>query len=597
MTTQNVSDFLINRINEWGLKRIYGYPGDGINGIMGALERADGAVEYVQVRHEEMAAFMACAHAKFTGEVGICLATSGPGAIHLLNGLYDAKMDHAGVVAIVGQQARAALGGDYQQEVDLISLFKDVAHEYVHMASTPEQVRHLIDRAIRIAKAERTVTCVIIPNDVQEMPAVETPPRKHGTVHSGVGYVAPRVIPKDVDLRRAAEVLNAGEKVAMLVGAGALQATDEVIETADILGAGVAKALLGKAVLPDDLPFCTGPIGLLGSKPSWDMMNDCDTLLVVGSSFPYSEFLPKEGQARGVQIDIDAKLVSVRYPMEVNLVGDSAETLRALVPLLKRKEKREWRNKIEDGVAEWWKLLEARAMIEANPINPQRMFWELSPRLPDNCIIVADSGSAANWFARDLKIRRGMMASLSGNLATMGPGVPYAVAAKMAYPDRVVIATVGDGAMLMNGINEVITLANYWKEWSDPRLIIMVLANLDLNQVTWEQRVMAGDRKYELSQRVPSFDFVRYAEMLGLAGIRVEKPEQIAPAWEKALSASRPVIIQAITDPEVPTLPPHITFEEAKNFTESMIKGDPRRGHILKQTFLEAVESFLPHKK
>src|SRR6058998_2430746 len=296
MTTQTTSDFLIRRINEWGLKRIYGYPGDGINGIMGALDRANGAVEYIQVRHEEMAAFMACAHAKFTGEVGICLATSGPGAIHLLNGLYDAKMDHASVVAIVGQQARAAIGGDYQQEVDLLSLFKDVAHEYVQMASTPAQIRHLIDRAIRIAKAERTVTCVIIPNDVQEMRAVETPPRKHGTIHSGVGYSSPRVVPKDVDLRRAAEVLNAGQRVAMLVGAGALQATDEVIEIADLLGAGVAKALLGKAVIPDDLPFCTGPIGLLGSKPSWEMMEGCDTLLMVGSSFPYSEFCQRKAR-------------------------------------------------------------------------------------------------------------------------------------------------------------------------------------------------------------------------------------------------------------------------------------------------------------
>ena len=597
MTTQTVSDFLIKRINEWGLKRIYGYPGDGINGIIGAIDRANGSVEYVQVRHEEMAAFMACAHAKFTGEVGICLATSGPGAIHLLNGLYDAKMDHASVVAIVGQQARAALGGDYQQEVDLMSLFKDVAHEYVHMASTPAQVRHLIDRAIRIANAERTVTCVIIPNDVQEMSAVEIPPRKYGTIHSGAGYAPPRVVPKDADLRRAAEVLNAGEKIAMLVGAGALQATDEVIETADILGAGVAKALLGKAVIPDDLPFCTGPIGLLGSKPSWDMMEQCDTLLVVGSSFPYSEFLPKEGQARGVQIDIDAKLVSVRYPMEVNLVGDSAETLRALMPLLERKHDRGWREQIEKGIADWWQVLEARAMNEAKPINPQRMFWELSPRLPDNCIIVADSGSAANWFARDLKVRRGMMASLSGNLATMGPGVPYAIAAKFAFPDRVVIATVGDGAMLMNGINELVTIANYWKEWSDPRLIVMVLANRDLNQVTWEQRVMAGDPKYECSQTVPSFEFARYAEMLGLTGIRVDKPEQIGPAWEQALSASRPVVLEAITDPEVPTLPPHITFEEAKKFTESMIKGEPRLGHMIKQTFMEAVEGLLPHKK
>jgi pyruvate dehydrogenase (quinone) len=595
--SDTTSDFLIKRITEWGIRRIYGYPGDGINGIIGAIDRAGDAIHYVQVRHEEMAAFMACAHYKFTGEVGICLATSGPGAIHLLNGLYDAKMDHAGVVAIVGQQARAALGGDYQQEVDLISLFKDVAHEYVHLASTPAQIRHLIDRAIRIAKAERTVTCIIIPNDVQEMPSVEKPPRKHGTVHSGTGYMSPRVIPKEKDLRKAADVLNTGEKVAMLVGAGALQATDEVIEIADILGAGVAKALLGKAVIPDELPFCTGPIGLLGSKPSWDMMNECDTLLMVGSSFPYSEFLPKEGQARGVQIDIDPKMLSLRYPTEINLVGDSAETLRALIPMLDRKQDRQWRKKIEGEIKEWWRVLEARAKNDADPINPQRVFWELSPRLPDHCIIVADSGSAANWFARDLKVRRGMMASLSGNLATMGPGVPYAISAKFAFPDRVVIATVGDGAMLMNGINELVTIANYWKEWSDPRLIIMVLANRDLNQVTWEQRVMAGDPKYECSQDVPKFEFARYAEMLGLTGIRADKTEQIGPAWEQALSARRPVVFEAITDPEVPTLPPHISFEEAKKFMESMAKGDSHLGHMIKQTFKEAIESFVPHGK
>lgn len=594
---ETASDFLIKRITEWGINRIYGYPGDGINGIIGAIDRAGDAIKYVQVRHEEMAAFMACAHYKFTGEVGICLATSGPGAIHLLNGLYDAKMDHAGVVAIVGQQARAALGGDYQQEVDLISLFKDVAHEYVHMASTTAQIRHLVDRSIRIAKAERTVTCIIIPNDIQEMAAVPTPPRKHGTIHSGVGYSSPRVVPKETDLRRAAGILNSGEKVAMLVGAGALGATDEILEVAEILGAGVAKALLGKAVIPDELPFCTGPIGLLGSKPSWDMMNDCDTLLIVGSSFPYSEFLPPEGQARAVQIDIDPKMVSLRYPTEVNLVGDSAETLRELAPLLDRKEDRAWQKKIENEIKEWWRVLEARAKNDANPINPQRVFWELSPRLPDNCIIVADSGSAANWFARDLKVRRGMMASLSGNLATMGPGVPYAIAAKFAWPDRVVIATVGDGAMLMNGINELITIANYWEHWSDPRLIIMVLANRDLNQVTWEQRVMAGDPKYECSQNVPAFEFARYAEMLGLTGIRVDKPEEIGAAWDRALSATRPVVLEAITDPEVPTLPPHITFEEAKKFTESMTKGDPHLGHMIKQTFKEALDGILPHRK
>jgi pyruvate dehydrogenase (quinone) len=592
-----VADFLIKRITEWGLKRIYGYPGDGINGIIGAIDRAGDKIDYVQVRHEELAAFMACAHAKFTGEVGICLATSGPGAIHLLNGLYDAKMDHQSVVAIVGQQARAALGGDYQQEVDLISLFKDVAHEYVQMASTPVQVRHLVDRAIRIAKAERTVTCLIFPNDLQEMPAVETPPRKHGTVHSGLGYAKPRIVPQDTDLRRAADLLNQGKKVAMLVGAGALGATDEVMEVAELLGAGVAKALLGKAVIPDEVSYCTGPIGLLGSKPSWIMMSECDTLLIVGSSFPYSEFLPKEGQARGIQIDIDPKLLSIRYPTEVNLTGDAAETLRALIPLLERKSDPSWREQLEGEIKDWWKVLEARAMNEAKPINPERVFWELSPRLPDNCILSSDSGSAANWFARDLKVRRGMMASLSGNLATMGPGVPYAVAAKIAWPDRPVIALVGDGAMLMNGINCLVTIAHYWKEWSDPRLIVMVLANRDLNQVTWEQRVMAGDPKYVCSQTVPKFEFASYAELIGLRGIRVEKPEEIASAWDKALSSDRPVVYEAITDPEVPTLPPHITFEEARKFTESMVKGDPEWRGMIRGAFRDAIESFIPHKE
>jgi pyruvate dehydrogenase (quinone) len=593
--SETVGDFVIKRINEWGLKRIYGYPGDGINGLIGAIDRAGDKIEYIQVRHEEMAAFMACAHAKFTGEVGICLATSGPGAIHLLNGLYDAKLDHQPVVAIVGQQARAAIGGDYQQEVDLLTLFKDVAHEYVHMASSAAQIRHLVDRAIRIARAERTVTCIIVPNDLQEMPAVPDPPRAHGTIHSGVDYCSPRVIPKERDLRRAAEVLNAGQKVAMLVGAGALQATDEVIEVAEILGAGVSKALLGKAVIPDDLPFCCGSIGLLGTKPSWEMMSECDTLLMVGSSFPYSEFLPKEGKARGVQIDIDPRMLSIRYPMEISLVGDSAETLRALVPYLEKKKDRSWRQKLGKEIQEWWKILEARAMTEANPINPQRVFWELSSRLPDNCILTSDSGSAANWYARDLKIRRGMMASLSGTLATMGPGVPYAVAAKFAFPDRVAIALVGDGAMLMNGVNELVTIANYWREWSDPRLIVMVLANQDLNQVTWEQRALSGDPKFDASQRVPKFSFAGYADLVGLIGIRVEQPEEIGQAWDEALSASRPVVLDVQVDAEVPTIPPHITFAQARNFMTSVMS-DPNAPSMLRGSMKDALQSILPHK-
>ncbi|HKT84302.1 MAG TPA: thiamine pyrophosphate-requiring protein, partial [Solirubrobacterales bacterium] len=428
--SETVGDYLLARLaGEWGVRRIYGYPGDGINGIMGAFERADPRPDFIQVRHEEMAAFMACAHAKFTGEAGVCLATSGPGAIHLLNGLYDAKLDHQPVVAIVGQQARSGLGGNYQQEVDLQTLFKDVAHEYVQTATEASQVRHLIDRAMRIALSERSPTCVILPNDLQEEEAVPTPPHAHGTVHSAPGYERPEIVPPETQLSRAAEVLNAGERVAMLVGAGTLGAEDEVVEVAEMLGAGVAKALLGKAALPDDLSWVTGSIGLLGTKPSWDLMQDCDTLLMVGSSFPYSEFLPEEGEARGVQIDIDGRMLGIRYPVEVGLVGDAAATLRALRGQLFRKDDRSWREGVEANVREWWELIEKRALQPAEPINPQLVFHELSKRLPDGVVLTSDSGSAANWFARDLKLRRGMMASLSGTLATMGPGVPYAIGA------------------------------------------------------------------------------------------------------------------------------------------------------------------------
>jgi pyruvate dehydrogenase (quinone) len=593
----NVGDFLIERLSKWGVQRIYGYPGDGINGIMGALERADGRIEFVQVRHEEMAAFMACAHAKWTGEVGVCLATSGPGAIHLLNGLYDAKLDHQPVVAIVGQQARGALGGHYQQEVDLISLFKDVAHEYVHMLTEPSQMRHLVDRAIRIARAERTVTCLIVPNDVQTMAAVPEPEHAHGTIHSSVGYSPPRVVPADEDLVRAAELLNAGERVAILAGQGALHATDELIEVAEVLGAGVAKALLGKAALPDDLPFVTGSIGLLGTRPSWELMSGCDTLLLVGTSFPYSEFLPQEGKARAVQIDLDGRMLGIRYPTEVNLVGDSAETLRALIPRLERQQDRSWREQIEESVADWWRVLEARAMNDADPINPQRVFWELSPRLPDNCILTSDSGSAANWFARDLKIRRGMMASLSGTLATMGPGVPYAVAAKFCHPDRVAIALVGDGAMQMNGMNELITAAKYWQRWSDPRLIVAVLNNRDLNQVTWEQRVLEGDPKFAASQEIPDVPYARFAELIGLKGIRIETPDEIAPAWKEALAADRPCVLDFVTDPEVPPLPPHVTFEQARMFARAVVRGDPGRRGMIEQALKDKLEEFLPGRR
>ena len=591
MASATVGQFILERLaGPWGVRRIYGYPGDGINGLMGSFERADPVPDFIQVRHEEMAAFMACAHAKFTGEAGVCMATSGPGAIHLLNGLYDAKLDHQPVVAIVGQQARAGLGGNYQQEVDLQTLFKDVAHEFVQMATEPEQVRHLIDRAMRIALAERTVTCVIVPNDVQMAPAVPSPPHEHGTVHSSPGFERPTVVPQAEQLQRAADILNAGERVAMLVGQGALHAGPEVERVARLLGAGVAKALLGKAVLPDELPFVTGSIGLLGTKASWNMMQDCDTLLMVGSSFPYSEFLPEEGQARGVQIDIDGRMLGIRYPMELNLGGDSKATLTALAELLRQREDLSWQQGLERDVASWWKLMDERAAQPANPINPQFVFSELSKRLPAGAIVTSDSGSSANWYARDVRLRAGMMGSLSGTLATMGAGVPYAIGAKFAHPDRPVIALVGDGAMQMNGLAELITIAKYRERWADQTLVVLVLNNRDLNQVTWEQRAMSGDAKFTGSQDLPDVNYAEWAKLIGLHGIRVEDPARVGAAWDEALASDRPCVLDVYTDPEVPPLPPHITVEQAKAFTSAVLHRDPGA----RQMITQAIRQMLP---
>ncbi|MDQ4062079.1 MAG: thiamine pyrophosphate-requiring protein [Pseudomonadota bacterium] len=593
--TRTVADFVWERLQAWGVRRVYGYPGDGIGGLVGALARTEGAVDFVQVRHEEMAGLMACGTAKFTGEVGVCIATSGPGAVHLLNGLYDARLDHQPVLALVGQQARSAIGSHYQQDLDLQSLFKDVAGAYVETAFTPAQVPHLIDRAYRIALAKRRVTCVILPNDLQ-MLAMEQPAHEHGMTHSGVGLELSPVVPDAAALRRAAEVLNAGRKVAMLVGAGALRATDEVIAVAERLGAGVAKALLGKAAVPDDIPFCTGSIGLLGTKASWDLMQGCDTLLMVGSGFPYAEFLPKPGQARGVQIDIDPGMLGLRYPMEVNLVGDAAATLRALLPLLEQTTDRSWRRTVEEGVAASWDQVRGMAMADAEPINPQRVAYELSERLPENSIVTADSGTASVWYARNLRFRRGMMGSVSGTLATMGCAVPYAIAAKFAHPERPVIALVGDGAMQMNGMAELVTIAKYWRGWHDPRLVVTVLNNRDLAYVTWEERVQAGDPKWEASQALPDVPYAEFAKLIGLHGIRVDEAEQVGPAWDEALSADRPVVLDMVTDPNVPPLPPHITLKQARGFMNAMVGGEPEAGSVLADTARELVGALLPGK-
>jgi pyruvate dehydrogenase (quinone) len=594
MSSKNVADYLLERLRDWGVDKVFAFPGDGINAILAAWARADDNPMFIQSRHEEMSAFEAVGYAKFTGRLGVCMATSGPGAIHLLNGLYDAKLDHVPVVAIVGQTNRSAMGGSYQQEVDLLSLFKDVASEYVQMVTVPEQLPNVLDRAIRVALAERAPTAIIIPSDVQEL-EYSAPTHAFKMVPSSIGVDWPTAVADDAAIARAAEVLNAGSKVAILAGSGARGARAELVEIAALLGAGVAKPLLGKDVLSDDLPYVTGSIGLLGTRPSYELMMDCDTLLTVGSSFPCTQFMPDFGQARAVQIDIDAKYIGMRYPYEVNLVGDAAATLRALIPHLTRKEDRSWQEKIESNVARWWEVMDAEAMVSADPINPMRLFSELSSRLPENAIVTADSGSSANWYARQLKFRGEMRGSLSGNLATMGPGVPYGIGAKFGCPERPVIVFAGDGAMQMNGMAELITIKHYWQHWSDPRLIIAVLHNNDLNQVTWEMRAMEGSPKFAKSQTLPDVDFASFAASLGLQAITVTTPDEVGPAWDRALSADRPTVIDFHTDPNVPPIPPHATFEQMKDAAEAMLKGDEDRWGIIKEGFKTKAQEFLPH--
>jgi pyruvate dehydrogenase (quinone) len=595
---KTASDNLCERLIEWDVDTIYGFPGDGINGILGALRRHEDQLRFIQTRHEEMASFMACGHAKFTGEVGVCMATSGPGAIHLLNGLYDAKLDHQPVVAIVGQTFVRAIGGDFQQEVNLLQLYSDVASSWCQQVNTPSSIRHIVDRAFRIAKSERTVTCVIVPADIQDMDAVEEQPKKTHTVHTGVGWWKPRTIPSVDQLRQAADILNSGERVAMLVGAGAMEATDEVIAVADALGAGVAKALLGKATIPDDVPYCTGSIGLLGTKPSWDMMQEADTLLMVGSSFPYSEFLPSTGQVKAIQIDLAPRNLSIRYPMDLALVGDAKDTLTELLPLLQRKSDRKWQEKIVEEVEDWWGVMDELGQPSDlnGRVRPQGLFSSLSRHLPDNAILSSDSGTAADWYARHIKIRRGMKASLSGNLATMVPGVPYGMAAKFAFPDRVAVAMVGDGAMQMGGMAEMLTAAKYYKTWSDPRFIVLVLNNEDLNQVTWEQRAMEGDPRFEASQAIPYVSYADWADLIGLRGIKITRADQIEDAFTEAFAADRPVIVDALSSPDEPPMPPHVTFEQAKALTESVL-ADPSAGFAgAKEGVREFVQEHL-HRK
>lgn len=593
---QTVGEYLLQRIREWGVEQVFGYPGDGINAIVAAFGAAGNEPRFVQARHEEMAAFEAVGYAKFSGATGVCLATSGPGAVHLLNGLYDAKMDHVPVVAIVGQTARSAMGSHYQQEIDLQSLFKDVASDYLVEVNVPEQLPNAVDRAFRTAAARRSPAVLIVPADLQEEEYV-APAHAFKHVPSSAPSMSRTVMepPEDM-ISEAAALLNAGRRVAVLAGQGARNAAEELKLLADVTGAGIAKALLGKDVLPDDLPYVTGAIGLLGTRPSYELMRDCDTLLIVGSSFPYSQYLPEFGQARAVQIDIDGSMIGMRYPTEINLVGEAKATLRAMLPLLDRKEDRSWQDGIEQSVRTWWETLEQQAMVGATPVNPMRVVHELSSRLPDDAVVTADSGSSTNWYARNLQLRGQMRGSLSGTLATMGSAVPYAIGAKFAHPQRPVVALAGDGAMQMNGMAELITIARYRELWDDPRLVVCVFHNNDLNQVTWELRAMGGAPKFDESQSLPDVSYAEFARGLGLDAVRVEKPEQLADAWDRVLAADRPAVLDVICDPEVPPIPPHATFEQVRSTTEALLKGDPNAWRVLVQGTKTKAQEFIPRR-
>ncbi|MFF9037494.1 thiamine pyrophosphate-requiring protein [Streptomyces sp. NPDC014892] len=588
-----VADHILRRLREWGVEQVFGYPGDGINGLLAAWGRAEDRPRFIQSRHEEMSAFQAVGYAKFSGRLGVCAATSGPGAIHLLNGLYDAKLDHVPVLAIVGQTHRSAMGGSYQQEVDLHTLFKDVASDFVETVTVPEQLPNVLDRAIRTAYARRAPTAVIIPGDVQEL-EYSAPTHEFKMVPSSLGGEAWTAVPSTESVERAAEILNAGDKVAILIGQGAAGARAEVARIAELLGAGVAKALLGKDALSDELPYVTGSIGLLGTRPSYELMRDCDTLLTIGSSFPYSQFLPDFGKARAVQIDIDPHMVGMRYPYEVNLVGDAKATLERLIPLIDPERGREWYDEVCAGVARWREVTARRAELSADPINPELVAHALDPLLPDDAIISSDSGSAANWYARHITMRGRMRGSLSGTLATMGCGVPYAIGAKFAHPDRPAIALVGDGAMQMNGMAELITAAKYQDRWEDPRLVVAVWNNHDLNQVTWELRAMGGEPSFLPSQELPDVQYAAFARSLGLTGIRVEKPEDVEAGWRAALAADGPAVVEFLTDPAVPPIPPHATWEQMESTAASILKGDADRASMVKQGFKAKVQEFLP---
>ncbi|MGE2731788.1 thiamine pyrophosphate-requiring protein [Mycolicibacterium vaccae] len=565
--SKTVADALVGRLQDWNVQRVFGYAGDGVNTLLGALRRADGpdyeGPKYIATRHEELAAFMACGHAKYTGEVGVCLATQGPGAIHLLAGLYDAKLDRRPVVAIVGQVVSTALGSGYLQEVDLHALFKDVCAQYVQTVFAPEQALTALDNAMRTALATSTPTCLIVPHDVQKAEMPEEAAHSHGVVVSAPRSAHPQVQAPAEQLRAAADVINAGSKVALLVGRGAADAVEEITAVVDRIGAGVTTSLLGKPMLDESLPWHTGVMGHLGTTASAELMRECDTLLIVGSNDPWTEFYPAPGQARAVQIDIEPRVLGAKYPIEVAVSGDARQALSGLLPLLDSATDRSWERQVHHWTGRWLALREQRCREQTTHANPEFVVHELSEFLPGNAQVAVDVGSVTYWYARHLRLPPGVPAHVSGYLASMGCALPYGLAAKLAAPDRPVVALVGDGAMQMSGLLELITIADSWQAWDDPRFVVLVLHNGDLSEVSWEQREMEGDPRFPASQRVPAFPYSDYAEMLGLTGIRVTESAQATVAWQRAFASDKPVVIEAIVDPATPLLPPLMPEEKA----------------------------------
>ena len=565
-------EVLVERLIDWGVEFVFGLPGDGINGIMEALRTHHEKIRFVQVRHEESAAFMACAYAKFTGRLGVCLATSGPGGIHLLNGLYDAKLDHQPVLAITGLQFHDLTGTHTQQDVALDKLFMDVC-VYNERVMGPNHVENVLDLACRSALSYRGVSHITIPVDFQDMETKKSTRSKRNVPHhSSDHYSPPCPVPTDAELRAAAEILNAGKKIAILAGQGALHAGDELEQIAELLGAPIVKALLGKAAVPDDSPYTTGSIGLLGTRPSQEVMEECDTIFIVGSAFPYIEFMPKPDQARGVQIDRNPEQIGLRFPVEVGLIGDSRRTLLSLMSLLKRNESRKFLEKAQSGMKEWWKIIEDRGTRRDKPMKPQVVAWELGKRLAENAITTCDSGTITTWWARGIPSRRGQMHSLSGNLATMACGLPYAIAAQIAYPDRQVVAFVGDGGFSML-MADFVTAVKYQLP-----IKVVIIKNNVLGQIKWEQMVFLGNPEFGV--QLHPIDFAEFAHACGGVGFTLDDPAECGSTMDQFLGAPGPAILQAVVDQLDPPLPAKITADQALHFAESLARGEPNRSKI-----------------